>query len=108
MNHPADDPSWLPDSAIDALNQERTLMSETPEQQARRLLKENTPSAVVAIIHIAMHGSNERLRLDAAKYITDRVLGRPGEDVNLGVDSPLEAALRRMQEAAEAHANKGA
>jgi hypothetical protein len=106
--HPADDPDWLPQSAIDALNTERSVITgETQEQTARRLLRENAPGATLAIIHIALYGSNERLRLDAGKYVLDRVLGRPGDDVGEGSKSPLEAALERMQEAAEVHANRG-
>ena len=105
--HPADDPDWLPDSAIEALNTERRVHTdETPAQTARRLMHENGPGAALSIIHIALYGSNERLRLDASKYVVDRVLGRVGDDVNQGEDSPLDAALRRMQEAAEAHANR--
>jgi hypothetical protein len=105
--HPADDPDWLPASAIEALNQERTIITgETQEQTARRLMRENAPGATLAIVHIALYGANERLRLDAGKYILDRVLGRPGDDLGEGADSPLETALRRMQEAAEVHANR--
>jgi hypothetical protein len=60
----------------------------------------------VSIVHIALYGSSERLRLDAAKYVTDRVLGRVGDDVIIGKNSPLDQLIMNMQKAAEAHANK--
>jgi hypothetical protein len=106
--HPADDPNWLPESAIEALNSERRTLypDETQAQTARRLMQENSPGAALSIIQIALYSPNDRLRLDASKYVIDRVLGRVGEDLNQGEDSPLEAALKRMQEAAEVHANK--
>jgi hypothetical protein len=106
-HHPADDPDWLPDEAVEALNSERTILhtSETNAQTARRIFQENAPGAAASIAHIALYGSNERLRLDAAKYISDRVLGRVGDDLGQGEDSPLDAMIRSMQTAAEVHAN---
>lgn len=105
-HHPADDPDWLPDDAVAALNQERVFTQETPAEMARRIFKESAPNAAASIVHVALYGSNERLRLDASKYVVDRVLGRVGEDVNIGVDSPLDAMIKQMELAAEAHANQ--
>lgn len=108
-HHPFDDPDWLPDEAIKALNVERRTLyaNETPAQTARRLMHENSPGAALSIVQIALYGSNERLRLDAAKYVVDRALGRPGEDLGQGEDSPLDAMMKKMAAAAEAHANQG-
>jgi hypothetical protein len=106
-HHPADDPDWLPDDVVEAINNERTMVfpTETKAQSARRIFQEGAPGAAAAIVHIAMYGSNERLRLDAAKYISDRVLGRPGDDLGQGEETPLDAMIKNMNAAAEAFAN---
>jgi hypothetical protein len=76
---------------------------ETPEARARRMLKEGADAATASIVQIAVRGSTERLRLDAAKYILDRVLGKPGEDIS-GRDH-LQELLEEMVDGAEKHAN---
>lgn len=109
LTDPREAQDWLPEEAVAALNQEQQIMDrvETPAQSARRLFQENSPAAALSIIHIAMYGSNERLRLDAAKYVTDRVLGRPGDDLlqDGGKDLPLDALIKQMAGAAESYAN---
>jgi hypothetical protein len=105
-NYDDDDPEWLPDEAVEALNTERTLTQETAPEMTRRLFRDNAPGAATSIVHVALYGSNERLRLDASKYVVDRVLGRVGEDVIPDKDSPLEAMMKNMMQAAEAHANQ--
>jgi sensor histidine kinase regulating citrate/malate metabolism len=103
----ADDDSWVPEDALANLTSERTLNpAETEEQLARRLLKENVPQAVLAIIHTSQHGTSERVRLDASKYIVERVLGKVGDDA-YGEISPLTKFLDQMASDAEAHANGG-
>jgi hypothetical protein len=49
--------------------------AETAVETTRRLFEENSTDAALTIIHIAKHGSTDRARLDAAKYITERALG---------------------------------
>ena len=97
---------WVPDDAIAALVMDRTVHGEeTQEQLARRLLRENLPVAVVGIIHTAQHGENSRIRLDAQKYVVERVLGKVGDDA-FGADaSPLDDFSKAMTAAAEAYAN---
>lgn len=73
--------TWVPDDAVAALAMERTFHNETPAVMARRLFQENAANAAAAICHIAVHGTNERIRLDAAKYVVERVLGRVGDDI---------------------------
>lgn len=46
---------------------------------ASRILREQLPNAILSISKIARTSSNERLKLDAAKYIVDRNLGRIGD-----------------------------
>jgi hypothetical protein len=95
---------WVDDEELSALTMERQVHpDESSEDQARRLLKENVGSAVLGIVHTSQHGSSDRIRLDAQKYIIDRVLGKIGEDINGGGNDPLERFLSGV----EAMANKG-
>jgi hypothetical protein len=103
---PRNSPDWLPDEAVEALNMDRSFHpEESLAETARRIYHENAPAAATSVVHIALYGSNERVRLAAAMYVTDRVLGRVGEDVNVGKDSPLDLMIKNMQKAAEVHAN---
>ena len=96
---------WLADDALEALNIERSVRpDETHEQLSRRLLKENVPMATMSVINLALHGTNERLRLDAAKYVMDRVLGKPGEDVFDKDRSPLEELIDEVTTYVHSHA----
>lgn len=52
---------------------------ETEEELAKRLLKEALPRAAMSIAHLSAHSNNERIRLDAAKYIVERNMGKLGE-----------------------------
>lgn len=71
---------WVPDSALNSLNMERTVNpSETPEQMAQRIFLENLPLAAQSIAHLALHSTSERTRLQASQYIVERNLGRVGE-----------------------------
>jgi hypothetical protein len=87
-----EDSEWLPKSAIEGLAlEEQTHPGESEESRARRLFRENSPAAALSITHMAMHGSNERIRLDASKYVIERVLGRVGDDAYDGEKSPIES-----------------
>lgn len=48
---------------------------ETPKQTLRRLFEENSAGAAMRLISLSTHASSERVRLDASKYIVERVLG---------------------------------
>jgi predicted hydrolase (HD superfamily) len=81
--------SWVPDDALNSLVTERTIHPEEDnEATARRLLRENVAASVLGIVHTAIHGTNERTRLDAQKYVVERVLGRVGDDA-YGATSPV-------------------
>jgi len=92
---------WVPDAAMNALLAEREIHpDETPEQTARRLLIENLGPVTLGLIHTALHGSTERTRLDAQKYVMERVLGRVGDDAFGDVDSPIERFLAGVEDIA--------
>jgi hypothetical protein len=57
------------------------------------------------IVQIALTGTSERLRLDAGKYVVDRVLGPMGKETHRA-DSPLDKMVRQMQKDAEEMANE--
>lgn len=88
-----------------ALTMERNLHpEESQEQLSQRLFKENAPNVAMQIVHIALNGTSERLKLDAGKYVIDRVLGPLGRETHRA-DSPLDAMVRQMQQDAENMAN---
>lgn len=69
-------------------NMERTVFgsgigAESGPETAKRLFNEHAADAALTIIHTAKHGSTDRVRLDAAKYITERALG-PVKDSGAG------------------------
>jgi hypothetical protein len=76
------DREWVPDEALEALQQERMFSGEGEEDLANRLLRENLPAAVMSVCNLAIHSNNENTRLRAAQYVIDRNMGRiaaPGE-----------------------------
>lgn len=82
-----DDETWVPEEALQNLTLERQFRpSETPEEMAERILKENLPIAAQSVVQLAVHSKSERIRLDAARYVIERNLGR------VEVGRQLEAA----------------
>lgn len=77
---------WDPEAALESLTDEASLMDEGQQDHARRLFRENLPLAAMSVIHMARFSPNERTRLDAAKYVVERVLGKVGEDMSLEKD----------------------
>ena len=47
------------------------------KQIATELLDQALPIATMSIVRLAQHGSTEKLRFDASKYIIERIMGRP-------------------------------
>lgn len=75
---------WVPEQAVKNISFEREMHpDESYSGLARRLLEENLPAAVMSIIHLAMNSPEEAIRLRAASYMTDQMLGSakssPGE-----------------------------
>jgi L-rhamnose isomerase len=87
---------WDPDKALSDLDAERQAFAdELPEDRTRRLFKENADGAAMSIVHLAHHATNENVRLKAAQYVTDRVLGRLQDASALGDEDPF---VRFMKE----------
>ena len=83
--------SVVQDDLLNALITERTMNPEEGEEiLARRLLREQVAGAVLNVNHIARHGTNERIRYEANKYIIERVLGKVGDDAFGASSSPVD------------------
>ena len=88
---------WDADEALSALEMESSVHgSESDAECATRILCENTPRAVLAIVHLAQHSANEQTRLRAAQYVVDRVLGRIGENNPAGNEDPFERMTKAL------------
>ena len=86
------DDDWIPADALDKLKLERQVHDDETEQQlSRRLMRENLPVITAGLIHTAINDPSSRVRLDAQKYIMERVLGKVGDDAYEGTVSPIDA-----------------
>jgi hypothetical protein len=96
QSQPWDQDDWVPANAASAMKLEADLHpEETDEQCVRRMFKEASPVAAAGIIHLALHGSSERIRFDAQKHIVERVIGKVGEE-DSGVESPVDALMKEV------------
>lgn len=69
--------------------------TKTHADYARQLLAEAAPAAVMSITHLAQHADNERVQLDACKYIVDKVLGKDSANIDV-VGDPLDIMLEEL------------
>lgn len=91
---PIDHEAWVPSHALESLRMERTVNpTETNEQLTQRIFKENLPTAAASIVHLAVHSSNEKIRLSAAQYVVERNLGKPDTASQLRASADAEAAM---------------
>lgn len=91
----------------EALRMERVTHSdESEEALTQRLFKENGARVAMGLVNIALKSPNERIRLDASKYVVDRVLGPLGKET-YRAESPLEKLVAQMQQDTEDFANEG-
>jgi len=92
---------WSSEEAIAALNLEREMHPEESEEQlTKRIFREGAPAAASRIVKIALTSPNERLGLDASKYIVERTLGRVS-DTGEATD-PLTEFMKKVEDAANA------
>lgn len=59
------------------------------EAQALEIFRRNAVAIAGQIVDIALNAENDKVRLDAGKYVVDRVLGRIGEATNPGAERPM-------------------
>jgi hypothetical protein len=64
----------------------------------KRLFRENSVQAAMNIVTIANHGTTERVRYDASKYIIERVLGPLGliKDSGTAEKGTLEYTMEQI------------
>jgi len=72
------DDDWIDWGVADAIGMERRMApAESAAALAQRLIEERAPQAVLVVSKLADNSDSDKVRLDAAKYILDRVLGPP-------------------------------
>lgn len=92
----ANGPDWIPDEALAALQCERVVHPEkTHEELARDILMSAAPMAAQSVAHLSVHAGNENVRLSAAKYIIDGVVGG-GFKAQGSVDDMLLALVQGL------------
>lgn len=103
--------SFVTDEELQAFAQatEQTKAA-TYEQRTQGIFRQNGALAAAEICNLALGAANERVRLDASKYVVDRVLGRVSESKALEAEgAPWEGvfgAIVREPTAAERAAGK--
>lgn len=94
--------NWVSDAELEAAMQMekqvfgRDLNSAHSLKLAKQLFEENAAAAAQSIIKTAIHGSTEKVRFDAAKYVLERALGPASQTKTLDDDAPLEAAMKEL------------
>jgi hypothetical protein len=71
---------------------------------ARQHLAQTAPYAAATITQLARNATNERVKLDAAKYVLERTMGPVGQ-VQQGAKPELESFLDDLVTKAETYAN---
>lgn len=90
---------WNVEDALRSLEIEKSVHSDEDSKDiADRIYDENVVASALAISHLAIHSPNEKIRMDAAKYVTERVMGRIGDEKATGEDNPLEKLLADILE----------
>jgi len=90
---------------IQAMQMERSVYpEESAENTMRRIFRENASEAALAIVKVMKHDPNGRTRLAAAQYMTDRILGRIGDD--LGESDPIKEFMGAFVNEIEIEANR--
>jgi hypothetical protein len=87
---------WDPDARLEDLAKELAVSDGDQEQAALRVFQENLALAAQAITHIALYGGAERVRLEAAKYVVERNLGRLQDVDPQSATDPWDALLKEV------------
>lgn len=74
---------------LKSLESERSTFDETETQMTNRIFRQNAIAAAQSVCKIALFGQSERLRLDAAKYVVERNLGRVQDQMFAPEDDPF-------------------
>jgi hypothetical protein len=107
MASPFDDDDWMPSAhEVESLALERSVRpNETDEDLAERLIRESAPKAAMRIVAIATSpATQDRVALDAAKYILERACGKVG-DAKSATSNPWDEIFSGATREIEDHAN---
>jgi hypothetical protein len=105
MAYDPEDPKWDSDQALDAVKMERSLNGDlSDEDLTRKILAQAGPQAAQSIVHLAIHGTNENTRLNAARYVTDSLINEGATSTR----AKWEDLVGEVVSSAELHANQGA
>lgn len=80
----------------------KQVREESDEDATNRIFKENAAAAAQTIANIALFGRNERVRLAAAQYVVERVVGRVQDNPPAPKDDPFSALRDDLEKAASA------
>jgi len=84
------------DETITALSEEWNPEHEDLDEVAKKVLRKGLVPSIQSIVDVAMHSSDEKQRMIAARYVVDRNLG-PLTSANplTRAEDPLEALFRK-------------
>jgi len=93
--------TWDPDDALAELTQgQRHLIEETDLSDAKQtgqmvdqIFRESACAAALSVVHIALHGANDRIRFQAAQYVVER-----GTSVDGGSGDALHDLVSELSE----------
>jgi hypothetical protein len=73
-------PEWMPEDELRILQSAPIRASRADEEKlAMQIFRDNLPLAANVICHLAVNAEKETTRLNASKYVVERVMGRIGE-----------------------------
>ena len=74
---------WVPDELIKNIELEREMNpGHTAEDETRHELRNKALLAAKSMTYLAAYGESESTRFNASRYVLDRVLGKPGFDLD--------------------------
>lgn len=102
---------WVPEEALANMVEDRSINPLQSEEGATKsVFKKNAHIVAQSIVNMAIYSKSERTRLDAGKYVIDRVLGRVGDPILVDDDSPISRFINDVTgfvaEAAAEHENQ--
>jgi hypothetical protein len=85
-------PDWIPEDELALLKSQPKASPSAldNEKLAMQIFRDNLPLAAEVIGDLMVNGEKESTRLNAAKYITERVLGRVGDNVTSSATDPWD------------------
>jgi len=84
--------AWLPQSALDRMHSDLQAAGDiTRAQLAERIVDDAAPLAAYELVSLMTTSEDDNIRLNAAKYLLDRVNGKPktSTTLNLTQENPV-------------------